>query len=158
MITVQAISTMNGIDFLRAMRDGRVPTPPVLSLIGFRLTEVDTGRVVFEFDPAEYHYNPAGTVHGGVACTVLDSAAACTVHSTLPAGMALTTLEVKINYVRPIRTETGPMRCEGALIHKGSRTAVAEAKMLDANGLLYAYAVSTCLIFKATKEGAKAAV
>jgi len=156
MIVVKAIATLRGLDFLRAMKDGSVPPPPVLSLIGFRLTEVDVGRVVFEFDPAEYHYNPAGTVHGGVACTVLDSAAACAVHSTLPAGMALTTLEVKINYLRPIKSQTGPMRCEGALIHKGSRTAVAEAKMLDANGLLYAYAVSTCLIFDATKEGAKA--
>lgn len=156
MLVVKAIATLSGLDFLQAMKGGRIPAPPVLSLIGFQLTEVDAGRVVFEFDPAEYHYNPAGTVHGGVACTVLDSAAACAVHSTLPAGMALTTLEVKINYLRPIRTETGPMRCEGALIHKGGRTAVAEAKMLDANGLLYAYAVSTCLIFETTKGGAKA--
>jgi uncharacterized protein (TIGR00369 family) len=156
MITAQAMATMSGIDFLRAIKDGKIPAAPVLSLIGFRLVEVDVGRVVFEFDPAEYQYNPAGTVHGGVACAVLDSAAACAVHSTLPAGMALTTLEVKINYVRPIKSETGPMRCEGTLIHKGSRTAVAEARMLDANGLLYAYAVSTCLIFETTKEGAKA--
>jgi uncharacterized protein (TIGR00369 family) len=157
MITARAIPTMNGLDFLRGMRDGRIPPPPVLSLIAFRLTEVDVGRVVFEMDPAEYHYNPAGTVHGGVTFTVLDSAATCAVHSTLSAGMALTTLEIKINYRRPIRSETGPMRGEATLIHKGGRTAVAEAKMLDANGLLYAFAVSTCLIFDATKEGAKAA-
>jgi uncharacterized protein (TIGR00369 family) len=147
---------MNGLDFLHAIRDGRIPAPPVLSLIGSRLTEVDVGRVVLEIDPAEYHYNPAGAVHGGVTFTVLDSAATCAVHSTLPAGTALTTLEVKINFLRPITSETGPMRGEATLIHKGGRTAVAEAKMLDANGLLYAYAVSTCLIFKATTEGAKA--
>jgi uncharacterized protein (TIGR00369 family) len=147
---------MNGLDFLHAIKDGRIPAPPVLSLIGSRLTEVDAGRVVFEIEPAEYHYNPAGAVHGGVTFTVLDSAATCAVHSTLPAGMALTTLEVKINFLRPITSETGPMRGEATLIHKGGRTAVAEAKMLDANGLLYAYAVSTCLIFRATKEGAKA--
>ncbi len=154
MITAQAIPTMNGIDFLRAMKDGKI-SAPILGLVGFRLTEVAAGRVVFEFDPAEYHYNPAGTVHGGITCTVLDSAATCAVHSTLPAGMAPTTLEIKINYLRPIKSETGPMRCEGTLIHRGSRTVVAEAKMLDASGLLYAYAVSTCLIFEATKEGTK---
>ncbi len=155
MIIAQAISTMKGLDFLQAMKDGEM-APPILSLVGFRLTEVAAGRVVFEIEPAEYHYNPAGAVHGGVTFTVLDSAATCAVHSTLPAGMALTTLEVKINFLRPITSETGPMRGEAALIHKGGRTAVAEAKMLDANGLLYAYAVSTCLIFEATKEGTKA--
>jgi uncharacterized protein (TIGR00369 family) len=154
MITVKAMSAMNGIDFLRAMRDGKV-SPPILSLVGFRLAEVDSGRVVFEINPAEYHYNPAGTVHGGVTFTVLDSAATFAVHSTLQAGMALTTLEVKVNYLRPIVSETGIMRCEGSLIHKGSRTAVAEAKMLDTKGLLYAYAVSTCLIFEAVKHGTK---
>ena len=154
-ITEQALLTMNGLDFLHAIKDGRIPAPPVFSLVDFRLTGVDTGRVVFEFDPAEYQYNPAGMVHGGVACTILDAAAACAVHSRLPAGMVLTTLEVKVNYLRPIRSETGPMRCEGAVIHKGSRTAVAEAKILDGAGLLYAYAVSTCLIFEPPQEGVK---
>ena len=155
-IIVRATPTMHGLDFLRAIKDGRIPTPPVARLIGLRLTEVEAGRVVFEIDPAEYHYNPAGAVHGGITCTALDSAATCAVHSTLSAGTVPTTLEIKINYLRPIRCETGTMRCEAALIHKGNRTAVAEAKMLDSTGLLYAYAVSTCLIFEATKEGAKA--
>ena len=155
-IIVKATPTMHGLDLLRAIKDGRIPNPPVSSLVGLRLTDVEAGRVVLQIDPAEYHYNPAGAVHGGITCTVLDSAATCAVHSTLPAGTVPTTLEIKINYLRPIRSETGTMRCEAALIYKGSRTAVAEAKMLDSNGLLYAYAVSTCLIFEATKEGAKA--
>jgi uncharacterized protein (TIGR00369 family) len=157
MITAQAMSNMNGLDFLRATIDGRIPAPPVSGLIGLRLAEVDVGHVVFEVDPGEYHYNPAGMVHGGIAFTALDSAAACAVQSTLPMGVAVTTLEIKINYLRPITIESGPMRGESTLIHKGSRTAVAEAKMVDANGLLYAYAVATCLIFEATKEGVKAA-
>jgi len=156
MIIVKAIPTMNGLDFLRAIKDGQIPTPPIASLIGFRFTEVEAGRVVLEIDPAEYHYNPTAVVHGGVTCAVLDSAATCAVHSTLPAGMAPTTLEIKINYLRPIRRETGVMRCEGGLIYKGNRTVVAEAKMFDSTGLLHAYAVSTCLIFETAKDGARA--
>jgi len=155
-INARAAATMTGLDFLRAMKDGEIPPPPILPLVDFRLVEVDTGRVVFEFNPAEWQYNPATTVHGGIACTVLDSAAACAVHSALPARVGSTTLEVKVNYLRPITSETGLMRCEGALIHKGSRIAVAEAKMLDRKGRLYAYAVSTCMIFgRARKEGRK---
>jgi uncharacterized protein (TIGR00369 family) len=151
-INAKAAATMNGLDFLRAMRDGNIPPPPILPLVDFRLAEVDTGRVVFEFNPAEWQYNPATTVHGGIACAVLDSAAACAVHSTLPARVGLTTLEVKVNYLRPITSETGLMRCEGTLIHKGSRIAVAEAKMLDGKGRLYAFAVSTCIIFEQARE------
>lgn len=155
-INAKAAASMNGLDFLRAMKDGEIPPPPILRLVDFRLAEADTGRVVLEFNPAEWQYNPSATVHGGIACTVLDSAAAYAVHSTLPARVGLTTLEVKVNYLRPITSETGLMRCEGTLIHKGSRIAVAEAKMLDGKGRLYAYAVSTCMIFEqARKEGGR---
>ncbi len=152
-IMMNALPEMPGLDFLRSMKDETLDGPPILNLIGFRLTDFEEGHVVFVFDPAEYHYNPAGAVHGGVTCTVLDSAATCAVHSTLPAGMATTTLEIKINYLRPIKSENGPMRCEAGLIHKGNRIVVAEAKMSDRSGLLYAYAVSTCLVFETPKNG-----
>jgi uncharacterized protein (TIGR00369 family) len=154
-IIAKAIPDMTGPDFIRRIKEGRVPTLPIFRLIDFRFAGVDVRRVVFEMTPGEYHYNPAGAVHGGVTCTVLDSAATCAAHSTLPPSMVPATLEIKINYLHPIINETGTMRCEGALIHKGNRTVVAEARMLDAEGLLYAYAASTCLIFDATKEGAK---
>jgi uncharacterized protein (TIGR00369 family) len=147
-INAKAAATMSGLAFLRGMRDGSIPPPPIIPLVDFHLIEVEAGRVVFEFHPAEWQYNPAGTVHGGIACTVLDSAAACAVHSTLPAGTGVITLEVKINYLRPITSEAGPMRCEATLIHKGSRIAVAEAKMLDRKARLCTTAVSTCLIFE----------
>ncbi len=154
-VNARAAATMSGLDFLRAMKDRKIPPPPILSLVDFWLAEVDEGRVIFEFKPAEWQYNPSCTVHGGIACTVLDSATACAVHSTLPAGVGLTTLEVKVNYFRPITSETGLMRCEGTVIYKGNRIAVTEAKMVDRKGRLYAKAVSTCLIFEFAKEGAR---
>lgn len=147
-INAKACASMSGLEFLRGMKDGSIPPPPVVPLVDFHLVEVDAGRVVFEFHPAEWQYNPAGTVHGGIACTVLDSATACAAHSTLPAGAGVITLEVKINYLRPITGEAGPMRCEARVIHKGSRIALAEAKMFDRKGRLYTSAVSTCLIFE----------
>jgi uncharacterized protein (TIGR00369 family) len=154
-IIMKAMPEMSGLEFIRAMKDGTIPTPPVFSLIGCRLMEFEEGRVILEMDPAEYHYNPAGGVHGGITCTILDASATCAVHSTLPAGTVPTTLEIKINYLRPVTRETGTMRCEGTLIHRGSRTVVAEAKMFDRKGLLYAHAVSTCLIFEMTKDRMK---
>jgi uncharacterized protein (TIGR00369 family) len=150
---------MSGLDFLRGMKDGSVPPPPILRTVDFRLTEVETGRVVFEFHPAEWQYNPAATVHGGIACVLLDSAATCAVHSTVPAGRGVITLEVKLNYLRPVTAESGPMRCEARVIHTGNRIGVAEARMLDRKSRLYVYAVSTCLIFdQPVKKGKKGAV
>jgi uncharacterized protein (TIGR00369 family) len=138
---------LSGIEYLRAMIDGRLPQPPVARLMHFRLAEVEHGRAVFTITPAEYHYNPIGSVHGGVACTLLDSCMACSVHSTLPAGTGYTSLEVKINFVRAVTANTGPLRAEGKLIHAGSRIATAEGRLVDAAGKVYSHGTTTCLIF-----------
>lgn len=147
--SMEAAPRLSGLAFLEAIRDGRLPAPPVSQLLGFALTEVDVGRAVFECAPSESHYNPIGSVHGGVVSTLLDSALSCAVHSTLPAGTGYTTAELKVNFVRPVVTGSGRLRAEGRVIHGGSRLATAEARLTDAAGKLYAHAVGTCLIFTA---------
>lgn len=156
LIGARAAQTMAGIEYLRAMARGELPGPPIAALLDLRIAEVEEGRVVFTVEPAEYHYNPIGVVHGGLACTICDSAMGCAVHSTLPAGAGYTTLELKVNLVRPLTRETGLVRCEGRTIHVGGRVATAEARLVDAAGKLYAHATTTCLIFRrgAGQEGA----
>jgi uncharacterized protein (TIGR00369 family) len=142
----QAGRSMSGIEFLRAIRDRRLPAPPIAELIGFRLVEVDTGHAVFELQPGEQHYNPIGVVHGGLAMTLLDSAMGCAVHTHMPAGGAYTTLEAKSNLVRAVTTATGTLRATGKVVHLGSRVATAEGRLVDAAGKLYAHATTTCLV------------
>lgn len=142
----QAGRSMSGIEFLRAIRDRRLPAPPVAELIGFRLVEVDTGHAVFEMQPGEQHYNPIGVVHGGLAMTLLDSAMGCAVHTHMPAGGAYTTLEAKTHLVRAVTAETGTLRAIGKVVHLGSRVASAEGRLVDAAGKLYAHATTTCLV------------
>jgi uncharacterized protein (TIGR00369 family) len=139
---------LTGLEFLRKVASGELPRPPISALMNFGLAELAEGRAVFTVEPAEYHYNPIGVVHGGLAATLLDSAMGCAVHSTLPAGAGYTTLEVKVNFVRPLTAETGEVRCEAEVIHVGGRTATAEGKVLDAAGKLYAHATTTCIIFR----------
>ena len=138
--------SMTGIDFLRAIRDGKLPPPPIAQLMGFRLTEVEPGHAVFEITPGEQHYNPIGVVHGGVAMTLLDSAMGVCVHTRLPAGTSYTTLEAKTNLVRPITDKTGKLRAIGKVVHLGSRVATAEGRLEDATGKLYAHATTTCIV------------
>ena len=145
----EAAGRLSGLAFLEAIRDGRLPAAPVSCLMGFALTEVEPGRAVFECAPSEAQYNPIGSVHGGVISTLLDSALSCAVHSTLPAGTAYTTAELKVNFVRPVVVGTGRLRAEGRVIHAGSRLATAEARLTDAAGKLYAHAVGTCLVVAA---------
>lgn len=142
----EAGRTMTGIDFLRAIRDGRLPPAPMAQLLGFRLTEVEPGHVVFEIIPGEQHYNPIGVVHGGLAMTLLDSAMGCCVQTRMPAGSAYTTLEAKTNLVRAITAKTGKLRAIGTVVHLGKRVATAEARLEDAAGKLYAHATSTCIV------------
>lgn len=144
----EAARGLTGLEFLRKVAAGELPRPPISVLMNFGLAELEEGRAVFTVEPAEYHYNPIGVVHGGVAATLLDSAMGCAVHSTLPAGAAYTTLEVKVNFIRPLTAETGEVRCEAEVIHVGGRTATAEGKVLDASGKLYAHATTTCIIFR----------
>ena len=138
--------SMSGIDFLRAMRDGRLPPPPLARLLGFSLVEVEPGHAVFECVPGEQHYNPIGVVHGGLAMTLLDSAMGCSVHTRMPAGGGYTTLEAKTNLLRSISGQTGRLRAIGKLVHLGRSTATAEGRLEDDAGKLYAHATTTCII------------
>lgn len=137
-----------GIEFLKKIAAGELPPPPIAKLMQFELDEVGEGYAVFAVVPKEFHYNPIGVVHGGLAATLLDSAMGCAVHSTLPAGAGYTTLETKVNFVRPITTETGRVRCEAKLIHLGGRIATADGRVIDEAGKLYAHGTSTCLILR----------
>lgn len=150
---VAKLSTMSGLEYLRAIARGELPAAPIADLIGFSISEVDEGRVVFECSPAECHYNPIGTVHGGLACTLFDSAMGCAVHTALPAGVGYTTVELKVNFLRPITTETGRLSCEGRTIHVGGRIATAEARLLDDSGRLLGHATTTCMIFRGGSDG-----
>jgi uncharacterized protein (TIGR00369 family) len=138
--------SMAGIDFLRALRDGRLPPPPLAQLLGFSLVEVEPGHAVFECVPGEQHYNPIGVVHGGLAMTLLDSAMGCCVQTRMPAGGGYTTLEAKTNLVRAISDKTGKLRAIGKLLHLGNRIATAEGRLEDAAGKLYAHATTTCIV------------
>ena len=139
---------MSGFEFLQKIVAGELPPPPLASLMDFQIVELAEGRAVFAVNPAEYHYNPIGVVHGGLAATLLDSAMGCAVHSMLPAGTGYTTLELKVNFIRAMTAETGRVRAEGKLIHLGARTATAEGRVIDESGKLYAHATTTCLILR----------
>lgn len=145
---VQKGKTISGIEYLRALQTGELPPPPIAVLMDMWITEVSEGRVVFAAEPAEYHYNPLGTVHGGFTATLLDSALGCVVQSMLPAGTGYTTVELKVNYLRPITTKTGMVYCEGKIIYVGGRIATAEGRLTDAEGKLYAHGTTTCIILR----------
>lgn len=139
---------MDGIAYLQAMSDHKLPLPPLLHTLDFSVSLIEAGNVVFEFTPQEFHYNPIGTVHGGVITAILDSAMGCSVHSLLPAGKGYTTLELKVNFLKAITVKTGKLKTLGKVINLGGRTALVEAQLLDENNIVYAHAVSTCLILK----------
>lgn len=144
----EAARSMSGLDFLNAIRDGRLPPAPIAELMGFRLAELSPGGAVFECVPGHRHYNPIGVVHGGLAMTLLDSTMGCAVQTTLPAGTGYTTLEAKTNLVRAITADTGKLRAIGKVVHSGSRIATAEGRLEDLQGRLYAHATTTCIILK----------
>jgi uncharacterized protein (TIGR00369 family) len=148
-----AASERDGLRFLLDIGDGRLPVPPIMSTLGVGGVEVERGRVVFSLDPAEWHYNPIGSVHGGVLATLLDSAAGCAVHSTLPAGIGYTSLDLAVRFLRPVSMRSGTLRCEGRVLHAGSRTALAEARLTDRSGRLLAHATSTCLLVRPSDDG-----
>jgi uncharacterized protein (TIGR00369 family) len=139
---------LSGLEYMRAIAAGEIPPPPIAMLMGFELDAVEEGRAVFAVTPREYHYNPIGVVHGGLAATLLDSAMGCAVHTTLPAGTAYTTLEVKVNFARPITGDTGRVVCAGTVIHRGRTIATAEGRLTAADsGKLLAHGTTTCLLF-----------
>ena len=138
---------LSGYELMKGMMDGRYPLPPIAKVFGFRLSEVELGRVVFTGQPGFEYYNPNGVVHGGFAATLLDSCLGCAIHSTLPAGVSYTTLEIKVSFVRPMLENTGPVRAEGKVISVGKRVGTAEGRIVDAQGKLYAHGTTTGLIF-----------
>jgi len=137
---------MSGLEALQALAHGQLPAAPIAQTLGFGGFEVEHGRATFTVEPAEFHYNPIGVVHGGLALTLLDSAMGCAVHSTLAAGVAYTTLEVNANFVRPLTADTGLVRCVGTVVHAGRTVATAEGRVVDEAGKLYAHGTSTLLI------------
>jgi uncharacterized protein (TIGR00369 family) len=145
--SLEEIKSYSGLDFLRRLVDGTVAQPPIAATMGFELAEVGLGLAVFTMTPDLRHYNPIGSVHGGVACTLLDSCMSCAVQTHIPKGRGYTTLELKVNLVRPITATTGPIRAEGRTLHVGRRSGTAEGKILDGKGNLLAHGTTTCLIF-----------
>jgi uncharacterized protein (TIGR00369 family) len=144
-------SSRTGLELMQGIAAGEVPPPPIAVTLGFDLVSVETGRCVFELEPQEFHYNPLGVVHGGVAATLLDSAMGCAVHTTLPAGVLYTTVGLTVNYVRPVTLATGAVLAEGRAVHTGRRLAAAEAQLIARDsGKLLAHATTNCLVFDAS--------
>jgi uncharacterized protein (TIGR00369 family) len=141
-----AIRELSGLERLRRVMSGELPPPPMARLMDIALVEASEGRAVFEATPSEFHYNPTGVVHGGFAATLLDSAMGCAVHTLLPAHVGYTTLEFKINFLRAITLATGRLRATASVLHAGRTTALADGRLEDMNGRLYACATTTCLI------------
>jgi uncharacterized protein (TIGR00369 family) len=138
---------LSGLAYLQQMMAGELPPPPIAHLLGMDLVEAEEGRAVFACEPAEFHYNPLGVVHGGLAATMLDSATGCAVQTTLAAGVGYTTVELKTNFVRAITRDTGRIVCEGRIVHRGGTIATAEGRLVaEDSGKLLAHGLSTCLI------------
>lgn len=141
------LATMTGLELLSAMRDGLIPPAPIAETLGIVNFVVEPGSVSVELDPEHRHYNPLGTVHGGVLSTMLDTAAACSVHTTLAAGEGYTSLDLTVKFLRPATVDSGRLRAVGRVIQRGRRTALAEAQLFDARDRLVAHATSSCMIF-----------
>lgn len=139
---------VSGLEYMRQLLAGEREPSGMARLMNMRLVEVEEGRAVFAVEPDERHYNGLGIAHGGLAATLLDSALGCAVNTVMPAGRVFTTLEMKLNYVRPLRRETGEVRCEAEVLHAGGRVATAEGRIVDASGKLYAHGTATCMLFR----------
>jgi uncharacterized protein (TIGR00369 family) len=142
----QSARELTGVEYLPAIMRGDAPPPPFANLMGFAVESVDEGRVTFALDPAERHYNPFGVLHGGVAASLFDSALGCAVQSQLPPARIAPTMELHVNYIRPITITTGRVRCTGEVIHLGTRSAIAQGRLVDMQGKLYAHATGTFVI------------
>ncbi len=143
------VAGLTGMQVFEKMFSGELPYPPIGETLDFLPIEIEFGRAVFQGRPLLRHYNPLGTVHGGWIATLLDSCVGCAVHSTMPAGKAYTTAELKINYVRAVTTRTPLLRAIGTTIHVGGRMATADGRLVGPDGKLYAHASTTCFIFDA---------
>jgi uncharacterized protein (TIGR00369 family) len=145
------IAALDGFEQLLALFDGRLPGPPLAETLGLDGFGGEPGAIHVELVPEHRHYNPLGTVHGGVVATLLDTAAACSVHSTLAAGERYTSVDLNVKFLRPVTVDSGRLRAEGSVIQRGRRTALAQAQLYDAQRRLVAHATSTCMIFPAER-------
>jgi uncharacterized protein (TIGR00369 family) len=148
-VSPEVLLSYDGLDFLQSMIAGKNPVPPICKVLNFHPASAEKGRVVFEGEPQASYYNPISTVHGGWTATLLDSAMACAVFSTLIKGEGWVTLELKVNFVRSVTKDTGLVRAEGRVIHRGRTLATSEGDLKDQAGKLYAHATTTCTIFPA---------
>ncbi|HYG47594.1 MAG TPA: PaaI family thioesterase [Allosphingosinicella sp.] len=142
----EEIANLTGLEMLEAIIAGGLPSPPIGATMGFRLVEVAPGRAVFEGEAGPHLLNPLGGVHGGVALTLIDSAAGCAVHTELPAGVGYTTVETKVNFTRPVPGDGATVRCEGQVVTRGRQIATAEARLLSGDGKVLAHGTSTLII------------
>jgi uncharacterized protein (TIGR00369 family) len=143
------VAGLSGLDAMRLMVEGKVPPPPIAQLMNIRLVEVEEGRVVFEGEPGEEHYNPIGIVHGGFALTILDSALGCAIHTSLPAGTRYATTDVQVRLVRALTKDTGRVRCEARVQHVGRSIGISEGTLVDGKGKLLATGTTACAIMRA---------
>jgi uncharacterized protein (TIGR00369 family) len=145
--TAAAARELPGLQCMQAIVDGTLPPPPIARLLAFTIIEVQEGRAVFAIEPAEWMYNPIGSVHGGVAATLLDSCMGCAVHTTLPAGVAYTTTDLQVRYIHAMGAATGRVLAEGRVVHRGKRTATAEGRLfVESDETLLAHATTGCVI------------
>ena len=144
--TQELLEAHTGVELLQMMADGELNGPPIAKLMNFYLSDVEKGRAVFRGTPTLDHYNPAGTVHGGWAATILDSALGCSIQSMLPKGVMFTTIEIKVNMVRPMFDTTGEVICESTVLHFGRTIATSQATLKNAEGKLFAHGTSTCAV------------
>jgi uncharacterized protein (TIGR00369 family) len=147
-VSAERREAMSGLEFVQGLVDGTLPLNTIAETLGYDVTEVVSGRVVVTATPNGTHLNPAGTVHGGLAATLLDSCMGLAVQSTLEMGVLQTTLEFKISLVRPITPDTGPIKAEGVVLSRGRRIGTAEGRITDQEGRLLAHGTTTCLIFE----------
>ena len=146
MATATVGASLSGLEFLGAMKDGTLPPAPIASLFLMRPVEVENGRVVFECEPDESAYNPIGVVHGGLVCTLADTVAGCAVHSTLERGVAYTSVDINVSYLRPVTAQSGVLRATGVVAKRGRRVSFATAEIVDGAGKVVATATSNCLV------------
>lgn len=152
MVSAGSIASMSGLDFMRAIREGRLPRPPIMATLTMDIDAVEEGRVAFAVEPQEFHYNPIGMVHGGIAATLIDSATGCAVHTTCKQGEGYTTINLNVDFMKAMSHRTGRVRCEGEVVRRGARVAIADARIVDEAGTVYARGSATCLIFPLKAE------
>ncbi len=141
--------SLPGLEYILAIAEGRLPPPPIAAMLGFEIAEAEPGRAIFAMEPAEWMYNPIGSVHGGIAATMLDSCMGCAVHTTLEAGVRYTTSDLQVRYIRAMTEATGRVLAEGRVVHGGRRTATAEGRLyVESDGTLLAHATTGCLILR----------